>query len=190
MSRAPKLLFNFIVLLALCFTYSNLFASTTLYKYIDKDGNVAYSDRKPADTNAEEIDVPEIQTYPAPGGSPDNIVEKKMEAGPGTTYTTIAFASPENKQSFHNQDAVSVELELEPQLSDGHLVQLLLDGQEVEPAGTQTDWQLYDVLRGAHTLQANIVSADGKPLQSGPSVTFYMHRSRVTPPPRTLPTTP
>ncbi|MCM2331683.1 MAG: DUF4124 domain-containing protein, partial [Pseudomonas sagittaria] len=67
---------------------------------------------------------------------------------------------------------------LEPSLHEGDLLQVLLDGQPLSTPGTQTSFQLGQVDRGTHSLQA-VILRDGKPLQSSASVSFTVQRVHI-----------
>ena len=151
--------------------------ATTLYKYTDKDGNVYYSDQKPAGTPAEVIKVPELQTYTAPPKkTPKKAVQSKKASPAVVKYQKIAITSPSNEQSFQNQATIAVQLALEPDLAKGHTLQVFIDGKAAGQASDKTTWELQGVERGEHTLHASVYSARGKEIKTSPSITFYMHR--------------
>lgn len=155
--------------------------ATTLYKYIDAQGNVAYSDSKPADHNAKLIHVPEIQTYEAqmiPAAKDSNAENTTAPALQENmiNYQTFQITTPSVQQHFHNQAIITVKIEIAPALAQDHKIQVFLDGKAIGKATTTTEVDLVNVERGEHSVYASIYSAEANVLKTTPSVLFYVHR--------------
>jgi len=75
---------------------------------------------------------------------------------------------------------VVVQLELEPPLHTGHLVQFFLDGEpQGEPAAT-TAVTLSDLYRGSRTIQAQVIDDDsGTVIAQSNSVVIHVKRHSV-----------
>lgn len=163
-------------------------ATSGVYKWIDPDGTVHYSDTpKPG---AEEVYVPPPQTYtpaPLPPGTP---LQETPE--PAAEYTQFAIATPEPDESiWDNTGAIPVSFSLTPDLKteQGHKLVVMIDGKAQEPVQS-TSTTLENVERGSHSLQGQIINAAGKVLISSPTITVHLHRQSVLGPNRARPPAP
>lgn len=163
-------------------------AAAGVYKWVDADGTVHYSDTpKPG---AEEVYVAPPQTY-TPAQLP--AITPQPEAPAATAeYSQLSFTAPEPEANlWDNTGALPVSFNSEPALQTerGHRLVVLLDGQAQAPVkGNSTT--LENVDRGSHTLQGQIIDATGKVLISSPSITVHLHRQSVMGPNRARPPAP
>lgn len=153
-------------------------AQGAVYRWVDKEGNVVFSDRP--QPGAEEVRVPTPSLYEAPrlpapaGGAPS--------AASGPRYSQVAVILPENDATIRdNTGQVRVEVRVVPALDSraGDRVLILLDDQIQGGPLATTRVTLAGVDRGTHTLQARVVDADGAELLASGSVTFHMHQASV-----------
>ncbi len=161
---------------------------TVLYKWVDADGVVHYSDQ-PHD-GAEKIKVAKPQTYSAPPPPARASVAPLSRPATGQSaavtqqYTRVSLVSPSNDDVYTNTDGrVGYSLAIEPGLGTGHQIWILLDGQRVDGAGS-TDGTLTGVERGTHTLVAEVVDSAGRILGSSESVSFSVNQARLKPTPQ------
>lgn len=152
-------------------------AATEIYRWTDDAGNVIFSDTpRPG---AEVIEISEPTILPATPTAPNS---GNAQARPvARPYETLTIARPAHESTLRNTRSVNVGIELSPRLQTqfGHRLQLLFNGQSVAPPGTRTTFTLSDVDRGAHTLQAVIVSADGSVLERSEVSQFFVHQPSV-----------
>ncbi len=150
------------------------------YRWVDESGTVHYSDR-PA-PGAERIELPSDSrvtsrrrfTPPAPARSAN---EQMPDSGP-FKYESIAFASPAAEETLWNIEGVlNVTLELRPALRDGHQVRVYFDGnpRTVDSAS----FQIQEVYRGVHNLQAEILDASGKLMIRSVPNRFYVQQNTI-----------
>jgi hypothetical protein len=170
-----KLLFT-LMLLA-----SSLALAGTVYKWVDEDGVVHYSDQP--HQNAQKLQVHDVQTYkpsaldttPAANGAPPNGVSPQR-----TGYQGCAIVQPSDAQDFANIDSLPIVVQTDPRLRAGDQVYVTLDGQPLNngaPTGGQ--FALSPVDRGSHTLQAVVKGPDGAVLCQTPGVSFNVHQTSV-----------
>lgn len=89
----------------------------------------------------------------------------------------VAIVQPANEATVHdNQGNVAVQVAVSPSLAPGNRIVLVLDGRPVAQQ-VGTTFALSGVERGAHTLQAQVVDANGATLAASPPVTFYMRQA-------------
>lgn len=163
-------------------------AAAGVYKWVDPDGTVHFSDTP--QPGAEEVHVPPPQMYtPAPYAP---ITPRPEAPAAQAEYTQLAITAPEAEASiWDNTGAIPVSFSLKPALKAdrGHRLVVLVDGQAQEPVkGTSTT--LENVERGSHTLQGQIVDAAGKVLVSSSAITVHLHRQSVLGPNRARPPAP
>src|SRR5690606_33131205 len=98
---------------------------------------------------------------------------------------TLEIVSPGNDESVVNTGGVvSVRIQHEPALQQGHSVHLYLDGRLVEGFAANTlQYELNEVPRGTHTLVAVRNDRRGSRVKESPPVTFHVRQQSVAQPP-------
>lgn len=160
-----------------------LLANAAIYKSVDADGNVVFSDTPLP--GGKEVILPPTPTY-----TPRPLAVPAAGAGAGTTqaptaYTSLLIVSPADGATIRdNTGAVAVNLVVEPPMTEksGHKLVVILDGKPQESAGNSTQVTLSDVERGSHTLRASILNADGQVQFSSGAVTFHLKRESILQP--------
>lgn len=149
-----------------------------IYKYVNPDGGVEYSDQ-PRE-GAAKVEVAPLQTYtPPPLPKIKRLPEGKPQ--PGISYQ-ISIASPQPGATVReNTGKVKVKLRVKPPLevASKYVPQLLLDGQPVAKTSAGLHYTLANVDRGTHTLQARLLDPSGTPVAHSETVTFYMRRISI-----------
>jgi len=150
-------------------------AQGAVYRWVDKEGNVVFSDRP--QPGAEEVQVPTPSLYEAPrlpapsGGAPSAVS--------GPRYSRVAVILPENDATIRdNTGQVRVEVQVVPALDSraGDRVLILLDDRVQGGPLATTRVALAGVDRGTHTLQARVIDAGGTELLASDPVTFHLQR--------------
>lgn len=153
-------------------------AQGAVYRWVDKDGNVVFSDRP--QPGAEEVRMPTPSLYEAPRlPSPARMAPA---AEPGPRYTRVEVTLPENDATIiDNTGQVEVEVEVVPALESrlGDRILILLDGQLQGGPRVTPRLTLESVDRGTHTLQAQVTDAGGEVLVASEPVTFHMRQASV-----------
>jgi hypothetical protein len=152
-------------------------ASAAVYKIVNEDGSVTYSDRP--QQGAEELKVAPVQTYqsqPVPTGG-------ATEEAEFSGYDVFEVVSPENDQTFRDEGGtIPIMLRLEPGLHRDHVINIFMDGEDLGGNGRSTSLTLQNVDRGTHSVHAVIVDQDGKQLAATNTVAFHLHRtSKLSP---------
>lgn len=179
-----------VLLLVMSLALSPLLAQEKGYKVVRPDGSVEYTDQPAA--GAKEFVLPKAQTYEAPTlptweSSPQTGKQQKVEG------YQLNITSPSADQTYQAGDtAVTVRVEVQPDLQAGHTLVILLDGVVV--AEGKTIVSLGDVERGTHAINAEVRDASGTVIASGTPVTFHRFQPSIlfpgrVPPPAPLPPT-
>ena len=157
----------------------SLALAATVYKWVDENGVVHYSDQPHA--NAEKVHVAAPQTYKAgqydtaPSAAP-----AAPAANAGPAYQGCAIGQPSDGSEFANLDALNILVRTDPQLRPGDQVFIMLDGAAVNNgAATGPLFTLSPVERGTHTLQAVVRDAGGELLCQSPGVRFEVHQASI-----------
>lgn len=162
------IIFCFIALLPF-----NLHAA--MYKWIDENGEVVYSDEPPHE-GAEEIKPPQITTTPAVKYKP---TPKPEPEKPAFSYTSLSISSPGKEEHIRdNSGNISVSIAISPALNtaEGHYLSLLVNGKTVIPKLTSTSASISNADRGENAISVAVHDKNGKILKSSDSVTVYVHR--------------
>ena len=160
-------------------------ASAAVYKWVQPDGSVIYSDRAPKGNTAP-TELPELQEIkmppPPPPSEDSSPASDQSEQAPRQEYTKFEITEPANNSTIRdNAGNVTIKMDLEPALQDGDLVAILLDGKELGQ-GKSTAVSLTNVDRGTHKLRAIVKNAQGDTVTSAGPVTFTLQRMSVLKP--------
>jgi hypothetical protein len=148
-------------------------AQAGVYKYINKQGKVSYSDT-PVE-GAEKVTVPPVMTYQAVKPITPEPVQEEVEKQQQLGYQRLEITWPEEQGTVRsNQGIVSVKHILEPALQTGHRLELIVDGQ------TKDGLTVQGLERGEHQVQLRVLDTEKTELLTSPSVTFYLqHQSKL-----------
>ena len=151
-------------------------ANAGLYRGVDSEGNILYSDTPFKD--AEKYTPPPISVMDAP----KPVTEKEVVKDEPTAefkYTGFDIESPIDEQTIRNDPDVKVSVKLVPTLNAeaGHGIWLLLDGNPVMKNSLNTSFYIGRIERGAHTLQAQVRDAEGKAIVQTRIIIVYIHNS-------------
>ncbi len=169
---------------ALFILFGLLVASAALadaYKWTDEDGVVHYSDRP--EPGAESVDLGQAtrsrpqSTRPAatsssPGDEASNAVAKPF------SYTSLEISAPAPEETLWNiEGTLNVSLALSPALQPNHQVRVYFDGVARTVEGTS--FQLQEVYRGVHNIQAEVLDETGTLMIRSLPNRFYVQQNTV-----------
>lgn len=148
----------------------------TVYRVVGPDGQVSYTDTPPEQGKVEVVELKDANTQPSLE-VPDPRKPTETKANP---YTRVEIASPENDATIlPDQLNVVVQLEVEPSLQGGHLVQFFLDGEPQGVPAATTAIALGDLYRGTRTIQATIFDGEGAVIVQSNAVAIHVKRHSV-----------
>ena len=163
------------------------FVSAGVYKWVDKDGNIHYSDTAPPHGQAQELELPETSRYKPrvlPSKTPQaGSVQAQPDSGEAekpTSYPTVEIVQPENAGTVRsNQGDVTVEVQLDPALAEGHVLAFVLDGEAIPDKVASTSFQIKSVDRGTHSLVATVQDEQGKELGRSSTISFTLRKTSL-----------
>jgi hypothetical protein len=146
--------------------------TTTVYKWVDAQGVVHYSDQP--HPNAQKMEVRGAQTFsdvPVPQSS-----AAPQAPSAGAAYDSCSIAQPTDQQMLMNAYNATAVVQTSPQLRSGDQVHLFVDGKQIP--GSSTSFT-FPVFRGQHSVQAVIEDSTGQIVCETSSVTFFVHQPSI-----------
>ncbi len=155
-------------------------ANAELYKGVDAEGDVEYSDKPFSD--AEKYEAPPISAVETPHEKNKKILSEEAENKNSNKHTEHKYknfhiVSPKDKQSIWNDPELAVSLHLDPALNfkKKHTIWLLLDGEALERNSQSLSIPTGRLERGEHKLQAQIRDSKGLLVTHTKPIVIYIH---------------
>ena len=168
------------LLLSLALVTASPDVDAKIYRTVDANGTVAFTDVPPKDDQLPiEVDTRNAYTPVAPAAAPQAEAEPEIaEEDVEVSYTALRITAPSQDEPVReNAGNVTISVAATPALdaSHGHTLQVIMDGVVMANDGGSS-LSLTNVDRGAHNVIAQIVDADGQIKITSESVTFHMLR--------------
>ncbi len=175
------MLMRTLITLIVAFVASAVMAQA--YTWVDEDGVVHYSDR-PRE-GATEIQLPRnarptrrVASAPAATATPTAQQADTTEPAKPFSYDSIEISSPAPEETLWNIGGVlTVTLNVRPALQPGHRVRVYFDGNEQMVSGSS--FQIQEVYRGVHNLQAEVLDETGKLMGRSQPNRFYVQQNSI-----------
>jgi hypothetical protein len=156
-------------------------AAAQIYKYTDANGNTAFSNQPPDGVKAKVVELPPLNSVdtqkmatpvtPAPTPQP--------QAQTQTGYELLELTDlPADEALRANNGTFTVGVAIKPRLIQGHLLQLLVDGNLYGQPGNVPRLQVVNIERGEHSF-AVVVLDKGRIIQQSPTITLTVQRVHV-----------
>ena len=145
-----------------------------VYKWTSEQGQTYYSDiYQPGVEGVEQVSISVSSTHQTEASEPSPNPEQGTKST--AAYQVFAVAQPPNDETIdNNAGVVEVGLRLSPQLIQGHVIHVYVDGTKLKADLTSTQFSLNKLKSGTHTLQAKVVDAEGKPQITSSAVIFHL----------------
>ncbi|HEY5776416.1 MAG TPA: DUF4124 domain-containing protein [Xanthomonadales bacterium] len=170
------------------FAFSLAFAATPLtaqvYKVVDKDGNVTYTDQAPADGSGpielRPISVIEAPTYEkAPAATDADSAEDGKEMSLSylrKNYKDFAIISPQSEESVWRPDGpIPIAWSSQYALQEGMQVIIMLDGKR-QASTTQPMIAVNNLDRGEHVVSAELRDSKNRVIATSGPITFFVRQ--------------
>ena len=167
-------------LLALALIAALPAAQAEVYRWVDKDGVVHYTDRAPS-KDAKPAALPPIQTISS--GSVNTSTAPEAAAAVAVPAYGVSITSPQPEETFRNADrpvAVSAAAS-KPLPPDGGYI-YYLDGNAQNSVGMAGSFTLTGVERGSHLIAVAAVDGSGQELGRSAPVIIHMMPPAVSNP--------
>lgn len=156
-------------------------AAAEVYRHVDKNGVVHYSDQPPT-RDAKPVVLPPIQVIGPFSADADAGLDKAFAAAPAYK---LSIVSPAADETFRGDDRrLPVSVSMDQPLPEGFGLVYLLDGSaQNTPAVRSLNYTLDGVERGEHLVSVAMVDATGREVARAAPVIVHMKPPTVKPPP-------
>jgi hypothetical protein len=144
-----------------------------VYKVVDENGRVTYTDAPAKGQTAEKLELKETNSVPRTRVTTRLSPAEEKQTIP-TDYQVQITYPPNDYHVNPGQRDLSVQVAVDPPLHPNHSLQITDNGESVD--GTTLE---NIVVRGAHRLQAKVVDEQGRVVSESAPVRFYVHRPAV-----------
>lgn len=153
-------------------------AVADVYKTVDKQGRVTYTDVAPANVSARPIELKPVNSLPAPEvipyASPVQQTAEKDMVG-----YQIQMLTPENGTTLMpGERSVKISVGLNQDLNEGDLLEYRMDNTLLV-ATRDMEYTLIEPPRGEHSISVDVVDAAGNSLAQSAPVTLVVMRPFV-----------
>jgi hypothetical protein len=150
------------------------------YRWVDENGVVHYSDRP--QEGAEQIFLPQQNRRVRPAAPPPRVQPTRDQAADVPVapfqYESIEVVAPAPEETLWNIEGVlNVALRITPALRPEDQVRVFFDGEPRTVSGT--NFQIGEVWRGVHNIQAEIVDPTGKLMARSLPNRFYVQQNTI-----------
>ncbi len=177
LKNSPFYFFATAILLSLSFP--SLSEEKVLYKKIDKNGRVIFTDKPVPGSKKVVINTNKnVMTMPKPKAKAKS-VESEDTSETENLYEILAIEQPSNDEAIRaNDGSLYVIVALSPHLARKHSVRLLMDGSTAGSDQKVPYFSLTNIDRGTHQLTAQIINDEtGEVLQSSETLSFHLLRT-------------
>ncbi len=159
-----------------------------IYKTVDENGNVTYTDRPPEDGSAP-IKLPPISVIETPVYEPPARVDKNgADSKDGQElslrelrkfYADFAIVAPQQEESiWHPEKAMTVAWSTLNQLKEGMQVAIYIDGK-LQSKTTERTIAVPQLDRGEHKVEAQLTDAKNRGIATAEPVIFFIKRPNL-----------
>lgn len=147
-----------------------------VYRQVDKDGNVTFTDDPKGKAERVEVKPVTTITMPKPDTVRRQINDTDGEIGDQSAYESVTFLAPANDEAFHSGSGnVEFQVASNPALRRGHRFEVTLDGTPVGQSASGSV-SVTNVFRGTHKAGVNVINAEGERVFTGETIRFTIHR--------------
>ena len=151
-------------------------AASGVYKYIDENGQVAYSDRPVQGAEKLKIRTRSSNSYAVEPSEPKQTNQPAVPDKQGFKYDSLVLLTPKDEKVVSDRSgSVQVIFLPTPSLAADHEIIVNVDGKDIS-RGRHANISLSQVPRGSHKVSGRIESSDGKVLIKSASATFHVKR--------------
>ena len=148
------------------------------YTWTDENGVVHYSDRPQPGAEMVELGQSRARRPSSRPRAATQATANDESSVPSSGYESIEIASPGAEETLWNIEAtLNVTVALTPGLRPGHRVRVYFDGTPQMVGGAS--FQLQEVYRGVHNLQAEVIDETGKLIIRSRPSRFYVQQNTV-----------
>ncbi len=150
-------------------------AIADVYRSVDDQGNVTFSDHASSDAKKVEVEAPNIlrPVKPIPVTTTPDSRETPFK------YELLQITTPENGTSLRNITGLAIAAQLVPNLRDQHRIRFVDNGTPLKEPTRSLAIKLNNVDRGTHQYQAQVLDEKGTVLISSEPVSVHIHKTSI-----------
>ncbi len=175
----------FLILMVFSMAVAADTATAQVYKVVDENGNVTYTDQQPKD-GSEPIKLAPISVIETPDYKQPARKSKKKADGKEMSvrelrrrYADFAIVSPRQEESiWYSEAALSVAWNTGKPLQSGMQVSIIVDGKQHSKT-TSRRIVLPKLERGEHKIEAQLTDAKNRTIATAEPVIFFVKRPNV-----------
>ena len=180
MNRVDRNIVKIWTLQCLALRLVSLTASAQIYKSVDENGVVTFSDVPPAASSGKTSTVVKPNVTNSMSGYSPMVPSPEAATSDKSAARSVSIASPLNNATISMGAGIfDVTAALGAPLADNELVALYLDDELVDGPQASAVWTLTYVIRGPHTLQVRRLSRAGETISQSEKITVYVLRPSV-----------
>jgi Domain of unknown function (DUF4124) len=149
--------------------------AAVIYKWVDADGVVHYSDQ--AEPGAEKIYTAAPVNNAAAGPRPAAAQSPKKPPSAGMNYSQFAITSPVRDQTYYGDETIGVNLSLAPALKPDQVITWHLNGKQLsDQPSNAVSFSLPHLDRGTYAIAATITDQESGESLSTDSISFFVRQ--------------
>ena len=154
-------------------------AVAALYKSIDEDGNVVFSDQPSEGAEPVKLEpINVMDSLQTPSSDSDAATDGTPPEVAAVTYD-VTITQPETDTTIRANDGnIMVSVSLDPPLKEGHQLWYKVDGEPMT-ASAATSTVLKNVNRGTHAITVSVVDENSKPISTSAAITIHLMRVSI-----------
>ena len=162
---------NIILFVLLDFLFISSLSAEIVYKSVDANGNVSFSDYRIEEAEEIRIKTPQIINAPKAWISKPILSKDKPNK---FNYTNLTIDNPKDDTTIHS-GKVNITVTLKPALIENDVIVLFMDGKEVL-SGKSLNFSLENVDRGTHKIYVTVKNEVSKVLKRSAEIIFHVRR--------------
>ncbi|MCU7994364.1 DUF4124 domain-containing protein [Shewanella glacialipiscicola] len=153
----------------------SMLAQAVVYKWVDKDGKVHYSDEPQPNAQIVELKDKTLNQISLP--LPKTDMDDANQAIESIQYQ-VDITSPSEEETVRNNNGdFEVVATITPELKGQYLMAIKLDGKPIGQPQIGNVFQLKNIDRGQHTLVVDAMTQNGKVFASSPPRKIFLHQA-------------
>jgi hypothetical protein len=166
------------LLLSLSLSLTCSLAAADVYKTVDKNGKVVYTDKPDGKQPAELVKLPPVNTLPS---EPTNTYVPTIAPNADVASYQVSIVSPRNNATITaEQRDLGIAITLDRPLDSSHWLLYFMNGELLEETQASNIF-IQEITRGTHTLEVEVVAKDGTSLGKSAQVVVNVMRPIVKP---------
>jgi len=155
-------------------TLAAAMAQADIYKTVDKNGRVTYTDVPPANSDAKPVELKHINSTPPPPATNPHY-HQGPAPGAVANYQPHIAAPVNGTTLMANERSVTISVNLIPSLQEGDFLVYKLDGATLEKT-TELSFVYNEPPRGEHSITVEVVDSENELLAQSEPVTIVVMR--------------